>query len=293
MDSEYFYFGEDALTAGLILICVFVARNATAIADNFSHLWAIRGRRQSSREWDFCEDSCRRDGGKRLYGLLLAWQSRRLGSAVFGGCLEQHRFYRAESEESEARRGALDGVRGRYRDLAVLSGEFGLPVRAAAGADPERADDRVATAALSAVFGARVRGYGDAIIISTFGCNNGLILAGRASLRDGKRRIIFRATGKLNKHGVPGVRWCTRNLDCGFDFAAHAKADWNVRKSVQQSADDVVFAALLFYALTIAGIIVLRVRRPDAERRTRHWDPMVPGVVYSGSERNHGVLLLY
>src|SRR5260370_9672444 len=66
--------------------------------------------------------------------------------------------------------------------------------------------DRVASAALAAVFGpAGAAIMAVAIIISTFGCNNGLILAGApvcyAMARDG---LFFKSTGKLNEKGVPG-----------------------------------------------------------------------------------------
>ena len=68
-------------------------------------------------------------------------------------------------------------------------------------------DDRVASAALNAVFGpvgASIMAV--AIIISTFGCNNGLILAGaRVAYAMAKDGLFFRATGKLNKRGVPST----------------------------------------------------------------------------------------
>src|SRR6202040_119196 len=65
-------------------------------------------------------------------------------------------------------------------------------------------DDRVATAALSAIFGPGAAIMAVAIIISTFGCNNGLILAGsRVSYAMANDGLFFRATGKLNNKGVP------------------------------------------------------------------------------------------
>src|SRR5437763_5326751 len=68
-------------------------------------------------------------------------------------------------------------------------------------------DDRVASAALAAVFGPAGAGImAVAIIISTFGCNNGLILAGsRVAYAMAKDGLFFRATGKLNNKGVPGT----------------------------------------------------------------------------------------
>src|SRR5271156_6340124 len=68
-------------------------------------------------------------------------------------------------------------------------------------------DDRVATAALSAIFGAKGAAImAVAIIISTFGCNNGLILAGsRVAYAMAKDGLFFKATARLNKQGVPGI----------------------------------------------------------------------------------------
>src|SRR6266849_9305792 len=60
------------------------------------------------------------------------------GFAVFGGRVEQHRVHGGGSEESQARRSAFDGFWNRDCDYAVLPGESGVSVRAAAGADSER-----------------------------------------------------------------------------------------------------------------------------------------------------------
>src|SRR5438045_9049709 len=110
------------------------------------------------------------------------------------------------------------------------------------------------------------------IIVSTFGCNNGLILAGsRVSYAMAKDGLFFRATGKLNSKGVPGTAliyqgvWIavlillrTRRVD-----AAGAVTYGNLYSNL---LDYVVFAALMFYVLTILIVFVLRNKRPDAER---------------------------
>jgi APA family basic amino acid/polyamine antiporter len=162
-------------------------------------------------------------------------------------------------------------------------------------------DDRVASAALNAIFGppgAMIMAA--AIIISTFGCNNGLILAGaRVSYAMAKDGLFFKTTGKLNSKGVPATAlyiqglWIivllllrTRRVD-----AAGAVTYGNVYNDL---LDYVVFSVLLFYVLTIAGIFVLRTKRPDAERPYRAFGyPFVPLLYIVAALAIMFVLLLY
>jgi APA family basic amino acid/polyamine antiporter len=162
-------------------------------------------------------------------------------------------------------------------------------------------DDRVASAALNAIFGppgAMIMAA--AIIISTFGCNNGLILAGaRVSYAMAKDGLFFKTTGKLNSKGVPATAlyiqglWIivllllrTRRVD-----AAGAVTYGNVYNDL---LDYVVFSVLLFYVLTIAGIFVLRKKRPDAERPYRAFGyPFIPLLYIVAALAIMFVLLLY
>ncbi len=132
------------------------------------------------------------------------------------------------------------------------------------------ADDRVATAAMSVVLGpVGVTIMAVLIMISTFGCNNGLILSGArvyyAMAQDG---LLFRKVGVLTKRSVPGV-------------ALALQAGWAcflcVSGTYSDLLDYVVFAVLLFYVLTVAGIFLLRRRLPNAERSVRAAGyPVVP-----------------
>ncbi|HEU5161855.1 MAG TPA: APC family permease, partial [Thermoanaerobaculia bacterium] len=153
-------------------------------------------------------------------------------------------------------------------------------------------DDRVGTLALQRIFGpVGASLMAIAIVISTFGCNNGLILAGArvyyAMARDGH---FFRATGKLNRWRVPAVGlalqciWAsllvlprTRLRDeSGAPLldAAGAPTYGNLYSNL---LNYVVFAVLIFYILTIAAVFVLRRKRPDAERPYRAFGyPLVP-----------------
>ena len=170
--------------------------------------------------------------------------------------------------------------------------------------------DRVATAVLARIFPS----YGPvlmaiAIMISTFGCNNGLILAGArvyyAMARDG---LFFKATGRLNARRVPAVGlmlqcvWTcllvlprTRLRDAAgspkLDPVTHLEQYGNLYSNL---LDYVVFAVLIFYVLTILGLFILRRKRPDAERPYRAFGyPVVPALYVGVASAILLVLLLY
>jgi APA family basic amino acid/polyamine antiporter len=119
--------------------------------------------------------------------------------------------------------------------------------------------DRVGSAAAEMIFGAAGGTImASAILISTFGCNNGLILAGsRVYYAMAKDRLFFERAGKLNANHVPAN-------------ALIVQAIWTsllcLTGTYGQLLDYVIFAALIFYALTTIGLFILRSKRPDAER---------------------------
>jgi len=119
--------------------------------------------------------------------------------------------------------------------------------------------DRVGVAAAEMIFGASAGTLmACLILISTFGCNNGLILAGsRVFYAMAKDGLFFRSAGTLNANGVPAramlMQGAWTSLLC-------------LSGTYGQLLDYVIFAALTFYALTTIGLFVLRRTRPDAER---------------------------
>ena len=162
-------------------------------------------------------------------------------------------------------------------------------------------DDRVGTAAMEVMFGGAGAGImAVAIMISTFGCCNGLILAGArvyyAMAQDG---LFFKATARLNSKHVPAIAlvlqgiWTavlvlprTRNVD-----ASGAATYGNLYSNL---LDYIIFAALIFYVLTIAGVFVLRRKRPDAERPYRALGyPVLPAIYMVGATVIMIVLLAY
>jgi basic amino acid/polyamine antiporter, APA family len=149
-------------------------------------------------------------------------------------------------------------------------------------------EDRVATAALTQMFGA-LGGYlmAAAIMISSFGCNNGLILSGaRVYYAMAKDGLFFREAGKLHpKYKTPAVSLMVQMV-------------WIcilcVSGSYGQLLDYVVFAVLVFYILTIAGLFVLRYKQPNAERPYKAFGyPALPAIYIVMAVFIDAVLLLY
>jgi APA family basic amino acid/polyamine antiporter len=139
--------------------------------------------------------------------------------------------------------------------------------------------DRVGTAALEAMLGTPGRYImAAAIMISTFGCNNGLILSGaRVYYAMARDNLFFRSAGRLHpRTQTPSV-------------ALVVQAIWTsllcLSGTYSQLLNFVIIAAILFYLLTTVGLFILRVKRPDAERPLRAPGyPWLPGayVVLTG-----------
>jgi APA family basic amino acid/polyamine antiporter len=135
-------------------------------------------------------------------------------------------------------------------------------------------ENRPAIAASEKIFG----DYGAYIIavmimISTFGCNNGLILAGaRVYYTMAKDGLFFRKTAALNKHAVPGFGlW----IQCVWTCLLCLSGTYG------QLLNYVVFVALIFYVLTLVGIIILRKKHPQLERPYKAVGYPVLIIVYS------------
>jgi APA family basic amino acid/polyamine antiporter len=148
-------------------------------------------------------------------------------------------------------------------------------------------DDRVATSAMSVVFG----NYAAVIMaifimISTFGCNHGLIMAApRVYYAMAKDGLFFRKTGELNKKGVPG-------------FAIVVQGIWSVLLCLSGTygnlLDYVIFAVLIFFTLTILAIFILRVKRPDIPRPYKAFGyPVIPSIYILTTVTIMVILLIY
>lgn len=120
-------------------------------------------------------------------------------------------------------------------------------------------DNRVALSASEAIFGS----YGTIIIailimVSTFGCNNGLILAGaRVYYTMANDGLFFKRANSLNKHSVPAwALWIQCIMACVLCLSG----------KYGDLLDMVSFVVVIFYVLTIGGIFILRRTKPELER---------------------------
>lgn len=133
-------------------------------------------------------------------------------------------------------------------------------------------DDRVGTAAASILFGDGARYLMAALImISTFGCKNGIILAGgRLFQTMAKDGLFFAKAAKLNSRNVPG-------------YALWAQCIWASVLCLSGKYNDLLtyatFASLLFYILTIGGLFILRRKEPETARPYKAWGyPVLPAI---------------
>ena len=132
--------------------------------------------------------------------------------------------------------------------------------------------DRVAVSAANVTFG-HIGTYVIAvmIMISTFGCNNGLILAGaRVYYTMAKDGLFFKPAGELNRYAVP--QW-------GLWIQCVLASILCLSGKYGDLLDMVSFVVVLFYVLTILGIFILRKKRPDAERPYKAFGyPVLPAI---------------
>src|ERR1700674_1911333 len=289
--------------AGLILAGVFVGRNAAAIQANFSSFWAIHDPQtiEPGADWlkSFIPSVTAAAGA---FGLLIAFGVSQVGSLFSADAWNNITFTAGEVKNprrdvpiSLAAGTAIVITLYILANVAYLSA---LPLHQIQTAP----DDRVATATLAVIFGTSgATLMALAIMVSTFGCANGLILAGArvyyAMAQDG---LFFRSIGRLNANHVPAMGLVLQGIWAAFlvllrtrlvDSATGAVTYGNLYGVL---LDYVVFAALMFYALTIGGVLVLRRRRPNAERPYRAWGyPVVPVLYIITATLIMLILILY
>jgi APA family basic amino acid/polyamine antiporter len=148
-------------------------------------------------------------------------------------------------------------------------------------------DDRVATSAMSVIFGdSAAIIMAIFIMISTFGCNHGLIMAGpRVYYAMAKDGLFFRKVGEINKKGVPG-------------FAIVVQGIWSIFLCMSGTygnlLDYVIFAVLIFFTLTILAIFILRIKRPDIPRPYKAFGyPVIQSIYILTTVTIMVILLIY
>ncbi len=296
-----------ASLAALILVGVVAGANSGAIRANFGSLWAPGSVNAITPDLPFVPATAATAG---LFGLLIAFCVAQVGSLFSADAWNNITF--AAGEVKDPRRTVPLAMATGTAVVVVLYLLVNVAylVTLPLAAIQHAADDRVATAALQTIFGGAGAGImAIAIVISTFGCSNGMILAGArvvyAMARDG---LFFRATGALNRKHVPAVAlmlqglWAsllvlprTRLRDAAgrplLDPATGVEQYGNVYSNL---LDYVIFAVLIFYALTIVGLFVLRRTRPDAERPYRAFGyPWLPAIYVVAASVIALILLVY
>jgi APA family basic amino acid/polyamine antiporter len=290
-----------ATLLGVILLGIFVGRNAGAIAANFGAMWTPRGALETIRPEIPAAPAVGATSG--VLGLLVAFCVAQVGSLFSSDAWNNITF--AAGEVREPRRtlplslAAGTGLVTALYLLANLAYLMVLPIEAIQHA----ADDRVGTAVLGVIFGpAGATIMAAAIIVSTFGCNNGLVLAGArvywAMARDG---LFFRAAGRLNDRHVPAFglwfqgAWASLLVLPRTRLApVSAGGPERYGNLYGNLLDYVVFAVLIFYVLTIGALYVLRLKRPEADRPYRAVGyPVVPALYVAAALTIMTVLALY
>jgi len=284
--------------AALIFVGFFIGRNPEVLHANFTDLWTPRGVSPIQPDLSFLPTASAISGA---FGLLVAFCVGQVGS-LFSSDAWNNITFTAGEVKNPRRNIPLSLVAGTglvtiLYVLANLAYLCLLPLDQIQHAP----DDRVATAAIETVF----HGTGPlimaiAIMVSTFGCNNGLILSGArvyyAMARDG---LFFRAIGQLNEQRVPAMGLI---LQCAWACLlvlprtrfVDAKGLPQYGNLYSTLLDYVIFAVLIFYVLSIAAVFVLRRKQPQLERPYRAVGyPLVPALYILGATVVMLVLLFY
>jgi APA family basic amino acid/polyamine antiporter len=265
--QNIFTFVKTAALLGLVVFGLLLGRNEEAVAANFTDFW-----RGPSAVWDTI----------RLVGVAMV-------GALFASDAWNNVTFTAGEVRNPRRNLPLSLALGvgivtmLYLgcNLVYLSV---LPLEGIKNA----AEDRVATAVVEPMFGpVALQLMAAAIMISTFGCNNGLILSAArvyyAMARDG---LFFRKVGTLNsRFHTPAV---SLGVQCVWATLLTLSGTYS------DLLDYVIFAVLLFYILTITGLFVLRRTRPEMKRPYRAIGyPVLPAVYIAAAGLIEVLLLLY
>jgi basic amino acid/polyamine antiporter, APA family len=289
--------------AALILAGLFIGRNAAAIHQNFGGIWALHDPQTIQPGADWLKSLIPSvTAASGAFGLLIAFGVSQVGSLFSADAWNNITFTAGE-------------VKNPRRDIPIsLAVGTGIVIALYFLANvgylstlslhqiQTAPDDRVATATLAMIFGnSGATLMALAIMVSTFGCANGLILAGArvyyAMAHDG---LFFRGIGRLNSNHVPAMGLLLQGVWAGILVLLRTRIVDGKTGAVSYGnlygvlLDYVIFAALMFYVLTIAGVFVLRRKRPDAERPYRAWGyPVVPVLYIVTASVIMLILILY
>jgi basic amino acid/polyamine antiporter, APA family len=286
--QNLFTIAKVSALAGLVITGIFIARNAQAIAANFGNFWRL----------DLPHSATGTAAGP-FVGVLTILAVAQVGSLFSADAWNNVTFSAGEVKDPKRNLPLSLAIGTGVVILLYIASNFiylaHLPFDGnMSGADvvsrgiKYAASDRVGTAVLQQMFGSSGGGLmAIAILISTFGCCNGLILSGaRVYYAMAKDGLFFKSTGKVhpkyltpkNALIVQGIWTCILCLSGTYG----------------QLLDYIIFAVLVFYILTIGGLFVLRRTKPEAERPYRAIGyPVLPAIYIVMALFIDIVLLLY
>lgn len=282
--QNVFTLAKTAALIGLIVVGLTVAGNANAIQQNLHNVWW--GRPETTRFQDtlalFGKSAV---SSPMTYALVvLMVMAATMTNSLFSADAWNNVTFSAAEVQDPTRNLARSMACGTglvivLYLLAQLAYLASLPLdgRKDGTTPSERgiahaSEDRVATAVLEEVSpNAGAKLMAAAIMISTFGCVNGMMLMGaRLYYAMARDSLFFQSVGRLNGRGVPAAGLVLQGI-------------WSVvltfSGTYNRLLDFVMIAAMVFYVLTVAGLFVLRYTRPDAERPYRAFGyPIIPGL---------------
>lgn len=265
--QNVFTFAKVGALLGLVGLGLLLGRNHEAIAQNFGGFW-------DNSDWSWTTI--------RILGVALV-------GALFSSDAWNNVTFTAGEIRNPRRNVPLAlGIGVGVVSLIYIACNFVyLSVLPLAGIQ-NAAEDRVATAAASGILGpVGVQVMAAAIMVSTFGCLNGMILAGaRVYYAMALDKLFFRQVAEL--HPTRRTPVASLGLQCVWACALTLSGTYS------DLLDYVIFAVLLFYIMTIAGIFVLRRKRPDLERPYRAAGyPVLPALYIVAAGIIEVLLLLY
>jgi APA family basic amino acid/polyamine antiporter len=274
---------------GLILACLLLGWAASTVETNFNHFWEARP----------TKDVAEGLSATTAFGLLVALCVVQTGSLFSSDAWNNITFAAGEVKEPRRTIPWALGLGTATVIALYLLANVGYLATLPFPQIQDAPEDRVGTAALGAILsrGWAVELMAVAIMVSTFGCNNGLILSGArayyAMARDG---LFFRTAGRLNAARVPAWGLLLQGVWAALLVLPRT---YNPEKQeygnlYDDLLDYVISAALIFYILTILGIFRLRRTRPDAERPYKAFGyPVVPALYVAGAGLILVMLFIY
>jgi APA family basic amino acid/polyamine antiporter len=265
--QNIFTAAKTSAVLGLVGLGAFAVHNPEAIASNFINFWRDAG-------WNF--------DAVRLVGVAM------VGALFSADAWNNVTFTAAEVRNPRRNVPLALGLGVGIVCALYIAINFVYLRLLPLGSIQHAPEDRVATAAAGVIFGpVAVQLMAAAVMISTFGCINGMLLAGArvyyAMALDG---LFFRPVSKVHpQFHTPAISLVVQGI-------------WACLLTVSGTYGDlldyVIFAVLLFYILTIAGVFVLRRKRPEIERPYRALGyPWLPALYIAAAGLIEVLLLLY